>query len=146
MMTLDEALEQLTQLHDLHGDLPVLHEGYDEGPDEECIVRLQPVLLREVAEAEDDDGTPSDRLFFELPHHGDPMMLSDMLAGLNTIAQEHPGEMPLVLEADYGYLDELADIDVVDSLDQLGPFFEEDVVDISVSQFPCVLIRAASTL
>ncbi|WP_414502197.1 hypothetical protein [Zymobacter sp. IVIA_5232.4 C2] len=145
-MTLDEALDQLTQLHDMHGDLPVLHEGYDEGPDEGCIVRLQPVLLREVAEAEDEDGTPCDRLFFELPHQGDAMMLSEMLAGLNALAEEQPGDLLLVLEADYGYLDELADIDVVDSLDQLGPFFEEDIVDINSSQFPCVLIRAASTL
>ncbi|WP_414500225.1 hypothetical protein [Zymobacter sp. IVIA_12111.31 C1] len=145
-MTLDEALDQLTQLHDMHGDLPVLHEGYDEGPDEGCIVRLQPVLLREVAEAEDEDGTTCDRLFFELPHQGDAMMLSEMLAGLNALAEEQPGDLLLVLEADYGYLDELADIDVVDSLDQLGPFFEEDIVDINASQFPCVLIRAASTL
>lgn len=146
MMTLDKALNQLTRLYDMHGDLPVMHEGYDEGLDDGCIVRLQPVLLREVAQAEDDDGMLSDRLFFELPHHGDPMMLSDMVEGLNTIVQEHPGDMLLVLEADYGYLDELADIDVVDNLDQLGPFFEEDVVDIPASQFPCVLVRAASTL
>lgn len=145
-MTLEEALNQLTQLHDMHGDLPVLHEGYDEGPDDGCIVRLQPVLLRGVAQAEDDNGAPCDRLFFELPHHGEPMMLSDMLSGLATLARKQPSNLLLVLEADYGYLDELANIDVVVNIDELGPFFEEDIVDIAPSQFPCVLIRAASTL
>lgn len=145
-MTLDEALEQLAQLYDFHGDLPVLHEGYDEGADDGCIVRLQPVVLREVATAEDEQGVPCDRIFFELPHQGDPAMLSETLEHLEALAQSHSGDLVLVLEADYGYLDEIADIIVVDSIDQLGPFFEEDVVDIPASQFPCVLIRAASTL
>lgn len=145
-MTLDEAIDKVTQLHEMYGDLPVLHEGYDEGLEDGCIVRLQPVILRDVAPAEDDDGAPCNRLFFELPHQGDAMRLGDMLIGLNTIAEEHPGDLLLVLEADYGYLDELADINVVDNIDQLGPFFEEDVVDIPASQFPCVLVRAASSL
>lgn len=131
-MTLDEALDQLTQLYDLYGDLPILHEGYDEGPDDGCIVRLQPVVLREVAKAEDEQGLPCDRLFFELSHQGEASTLSETLEHLKALAQEYPGDLLMVLEADYGYLDEFADIDVVDSLDQLGPFFEEDVVDLSL--------------
>ena len=145
-MTLIEAIEQLTQLHAQYGDLPVLHEGFDEGPDENCIVRLQPVTVRGVASAEDYRGRPSKRLFFELLDKGTPLPISSVLGTLKTLAEQQPLDLELVVEAGYGYIDEVGDIYAAENIDQIGPFFEEDVVDIPASQFPCALVQVASAI
>ena len=145
-MTLIETIEQLTQLQAQYGDLPVLHEGFDEGPDENCIVRLQPVTVRGVAVAEDYRGRPCDRLFFELLNKGTPLLISNVLSTLEALAQKQPLNLELVVEAGYGYIDEVSDVYVAENIDQIGPFFDEDVVDIPASQFPCALVQVASAI
>lgn len=145
-MTLDDAIDYLTQLLAKHGDLPLAHEGFDEGPDEGCIVRLQPVVMRDVQRHTDINDKSRDRLCLELAHGGGLTSASALLADLNAVAERYGRALDIVLEADYGYIDQLADIEIVHSIDQLGPFFEEDIVDIPSSRFPCILVRPASAL
>ena len=145
-MTLTEAIEQLTQLHAQYGDLQLLHEGFDEGPDENCIVRLQPVKVHGVASAEDYHGRPSKRLFLELLDKGTPLPISSVLSTLKALAEKYPLDLELVVEAGYGCIDEVSDIYAAENIDQIGPFFDEDEVDIPTSQFPCALVQVTSAI
>ena len=142
MMTLDEVIDHLTYVQQQYGDLPVAHEWFEEGPDEGCIVRLLPVMLHDVDRADD---RSLNRLHIEQLHRGAPAPISELLTGLNKAAQAHGGALRVVLETDYGYIDDLDDIEVVHSTDQLGPFFEEDIVSIPPSLFPCALLRPTAT-
>lgn len=142
-MNILDAIEQLTRLKDEHGDVGVAYEAYDDGPEANTVVRLKPLTLEGVGEAEFAPATRHPCVFLDLLAQGDFLPLSEIIAQLSTTHKRH-GDIFVTLEADHGHLNNGVRLHYISHVAELGPFFEDDVIDVAPGQLPCVIFSAYS--
>lgn len=142
-MNILDAIEQLKRLKDEHGDVYVAYEAFDDGPESSTVVRLKPLSIKGAGEAEISQGQQGPCLFLDLLETGPYMPMSDMIDQLND-AYARYGDVLIAMDDDYGYLNNGVRLHFINCMEDLGPFFEDDVIDIARSQLPCVIFSAYS--
>lgn len=142
-MNILDAIDQLKRLKEEHGNVEVAYEAFDDGPEPSTVVRLKPLSLKGTGEAEIAQGQKGPCLFIDLLETGPYMTVSDMLEQLNEAYARH-GDVLIAMDDDYGYLNNGVRLHYISRMEELGPFFEDDVIDIARSQLPCIIFSAYS--